>query len=155
MYIRRWNKSIANLIALLYITVHCCIRHCCIMLWVRCGMNTSHITTKKQHKAYQNQFTLNKYHYELNHCHVKCSIDVITWCSFSWDDARDCNNNKIQTFYMLAMIQIYTTKHHTHSARLCHQCSQKLLDLFPFIITKARMVFYRTQEAVNHTKNNT
>ena len=90
MYIRRWNKSIANLIALLYITVHCCIRHCCIMLWVRCGMNTSHITTKKQHKAYQNQFTSNKYHYELNHCHVKCSIDVITWCSFSWDDARDC-----------------------------------------------------------------
>ena len=88
-------------------------------------------------------------------CHVKCSIDVITWCSFSWDDARDCNNNKIQTFYMLAMIQIYTTKHHTHSARLCHRCSQKLLDLFPFIITKARMVFYRTQEAVNHTKNNT
>ena len=98
MYIRRWNKSIANLIALLYITVHCCIRHCCIMLWVRCGMNTSHITTKKQHKAYQNQFTSNKYHYELNHCHVKCSIDVITWCSFSWDDARDCNNKKSKHF---------------------------------------------------------
>ena len=148
MYILRWNKSIANLIALLYKAL---LYNAVSQVW------HEHVTHHHQKAA---QGIPKSVHIKqvslwtkplscemLNRCHYLVQL-FLRWC-------QRLQKKKSKHFYMLAMIQIYTTKHHTHSARLCHRCSQKLLDLFPFIITKARMVFYRTQEAVNHTKNNT